>query len=79
MTNTKQFNIVTSNLMEASRAVYGSYGYGAGFFRSLAVQMYQLLPEHERKTYLEQMIDAEKTMFERLEANKNSEHARSVL
>jgi hypothetical protein len=62
------FKEYAGDFVDASRGVYGDYGYAAGYFQSLAVEMFRYLPVAEQQRFLRQMRDAADKMVDSIDA-----------
>jgi hypothetical protein len=62
------FKEYAGDLAEASKDVYGSYSYAAGYFQSVAVDMFRYLSVADQQQFLRQMRDAANKMVDSIDA-----------
>ena len=64
----QDFKEYGKDFADASREVYGDYGYAAGYFQSMASEMFRYLPVAQQQQFLWQMREAADKMVDSLDA-----------
>ena len=64
----QDFKEYAKDFAEASRGVYGSHAYAAGYFESLAADMFRSLSVADQQRFLRQMRDAADKMVDSIDA-----------
>jgi hypothetical protein len=64
----QDFKEYAKDFADASRGVYGSHAYAAGYFESLAADMFRSLSVADQQRFLRQMRDAADKMVDSIDA-----------
>ena len=63
----QDFKEYANDFADASRQVYGSHAYAAGYFQSVLVDMFRLLTVAEQQRFLKRMQEAANKMVDSLD------------
>ena len=64
----QDFKEYANDFADASRQVYGSHAYAAGYFGSVLVDMFRLLTVAEQQRFLKRMQEAANKMVDSIDA-----------
>jgi hypothetical protein len=64
----QDFKEYAKDFSDASRGVYGDYGYAAGYFESTAVEMFRSLSVADQQRFLKRMREAADKMVDSLDS-----------
>jgi len=64
----QDFKEYANDFADASRQVYGSHAYAAGYFQSVLVDMFRLLTVAEQQRFLKRMQEAANKMVDSIDA-----------
>ena len=64
----QDFKEYAKDFADASRGVYGDYGYAAGYFQSMTSEMFRYLTVAQQQQFLKQMREAADKMVDSLDA-----------
>jgi hypothetical protein len=64
----QDFKEYAGDFADASRSVYGSYSYAAGYFQSMAVEMFRALSVADQQRFTRQMREAADKMVDSMDA-----------
>jgi hypothetical protein len=64
----QDFKEYGKDFADASRGVYGDYGYAAGYFQSMASEMFRYLTVAQQQQFLKQIREAADKMVDRLDS-----------
>lgn len=64
----QDFKEYAGDFADASRGVYGDYAYAAGYFQSVAVEMFRSLSVADQQRFLRQMREAADKMVDSIDA-----------
>ena len=64
----QDFKEYAKDFADASRGVYGSHAYAAGYFESMAAQMFRSLSVAEQQRFLREMRETANKMVDSIDA-----------
>ena len=64
----QDFREYAKDFADASHSVYSGHGFAAGYFQSMASEMFRYLPVAQQQQFLKQMREAADKMVDSLDA-----------